>query len=70
MPSEKKPAPNPAPRTDQPLLERSVTHTNPDPTTNPPIASGTNASKPESGRGPNSNSTANTGTTANASDDS
>ena len=70
MPSEKKPAPNPASRIDQHSLERSLTHTNPDPTTNPPIASGTNESKPESSGGSNSNATANTGATANTSDDS
>ena len=51
-------------------LEESFTHTNPDPTTKPPIASGTNASDPESGRGSNNNATANTGTAANTSDDS
>ena len=70
MSSKNKPTPNPELRIDQHSLEKSFTHTNPDPTTKPPIASGTNASDPESGRGSNNNATANTGTAANASDDS
>ena len=70
MSSKNKPTPNPVPRIDQHSLEKSFTHTNPDPTTSPPVASGTNASKPESSGGSNSNATVNTGTAANASNDS
>ncbi len=73
MPSEKKPAPNPASRTapfSAERIERSLTHTNPDPTTKPPVASRVDPSQPESAKGANSNATANTGTAANTSNDS
>ena len=73
MSSEKKPTPNPDPRTapfSAERIERSFTHTNPDPTTNPPVAGGADPSQPESTVGANSNTTANTGTPATTSDDS
>ena len=72
MSSEKKPTPHPDPRTapfSAERIERSFTHTNPDPTTNPPVAGGVDPSQPESTEGANT-TTANTGTAATTSDDS
>ena len=73
MSSDKKPTPHPDSRTapfSAERIERSFTHTNPDPTTNPPVAGGVNPSQPESTEEANNTATANTGTAATTSDDS